>query len=182
MQNIVFYIVCVCREVFYKDKQILWTYRTFHLIAILMYFKTWKSALQIKISNLILHYFYSVCGNNTYGPACSQTCGNCLYVNGEQCHHVTGQCPRDCVAGFQGKLCNEGIIIWSLAWKKKKFYLHISNYVHVTKHRPYIAFFVLANTHSSISDDSFQYYPAIVYSLVALLFISVAINMIQCLR
>ena len=53
-------------------------------------------------------YIILVCGNNTYGPNCSLTCGNCLYLYGEQCHHVTGHCPRDCAAGFQGDRCNEG--------------------------------------------------------------------------
>lgn len=35
------------------------------------------------------------------------TCGNCLYVYGESCNHVTGQCPRECASGFQGDLCIE---------------------------------------------------------------------------
>uniref|UniRef100_A0A8W8P5I2 Endothelial cells scavenger receptor n=1 Tax=Magallana gigas TaxID=29159 RepID=A0A8W8P5I2_MAGGI len=48
-----------------------------------------------------------VCNNNTYGPNCSRTCGHCLYLYGEQCNHVTGQCPRGCASGFQGDLCVE---------------------------------------------------------------------------
>uniref|UniRef100_A0A8W8NSV0 EGF-like domain-containing protein n=1 Tax=Magallana gigas TaxID=29159 RepID=A0A8W8NSV0_MAGGI len=48
-----------------------------------------------------------VCNNNTYGPNCSMTCGHCLYLYGEKCNHVTGQCPRGCVSGFQGDLCVE---------------------------------------------------------------------------
>ena len=50
-------------------------------------------------------YFVKACGNYTYGPDCSLTCGSCLYLAAEQCHHVTGECPRDCAAGYQGKLC-----------------------------------------------------------------------------
>nr|XP_022306629.1 uncharacterized protein LOC111113003 isoform X3 [Crassostrea virginica] len=46
-----------------------------------------------------------VCNNSTYGPNCSMTCGNCLYLYGEQCHHVTGQCPRGCIDGFTGARC-----------------------------------------------------------------------------
>nr|XP_022306625.1 platelet endothelial aggregation receptor 1-like isoform X1 [Crassostrea virginica] len=46
-----------------------------------------------------------VCNNSTYGPNCSLTCGNCLYLYGEQCHHVTGQCPLGCVDGFTGTRC-----------------------------------------------------------------------------
>ena len=52
--------------------------------------------------------FVLECGNYTYGAHCSQTCGKCLYLAGEQCHHVTGVCPRDCAAGYQGELCMEG--------------------------------------------------------------------------
>lgn len=48
------------------------------------------------------------CGNNTYGPNCSMTCGNCSYFYGEQCHHVTGYCPRECISGFKGARCDEG--------------------------------------------------------------------------
>lgn len=35
------------------------------------------------------------------------TCGNCSYLYGEQCHHVTGFCPRECILGFQGERCDE---------------------------------------------------------------------------
>ncbi|XP_065925501.1 uncharacterized protein [Magallana gigas] len=48
-----------------------------------------------------------VCTNNTYGPNCSMTCGHCVYLYGEQCNHVTGQCPRGCASGFQEDLCVE---------------------------------------------------------------------------
>ncbi|XP_052694343.1 protein draper-like, partial [Crassostrea angulata] len=48
-----------------------------------------------------------VCNSNTYGPYCSKTCGHCLYLYGEKCNHVTGQCPRGCASGFQGDLCVE---------------------------------------------------------------------------
>lgn len=57
-----------------------------------------------------LEMFHIVCNNNTYGPRCSLTCGNCLYLYGEQCHHVTGQCPRECNVGFQGDRCDQGMI------------------------------------------------------------------------
>lgn len=50
------------------------------------------------------------CRNNTYGPACTMACGNCLYLYGEQCNHVTGHCPRGCPEGFKGDLCNDGNI------------------------------------------------------------------------
>eukprot|EP00105_Crassostrea_gigas_P046605 XP_019930753.1 PREDICTED: uncharacterized protein LOC109621166 isoform X2 [Crassostrea gigas] len=36
-----------------------------------------------------------------------ETCGHCLYLYGEKCNHVTGQCPRGCASGFQGDLCVE---------------------------------------------------------------------------
>lgn len=52
---------------------------------------------------------FLACGNNTYGQGCPLTCRNCLYLYGEQCHHVTGQCIRGCDVGFQGKRCNQGI-------------------------------------------------------------------------
>lgn len=51
--------------------------------------------------------FFVVCGNNTYGPNCAMTCGNCSYFYGEQCHHVTGYCPRECTTGFIGERCDE---------------------------------------------------------------------------
>uniref|UniRef100_K1QVU1 Uncharacterized protein n=1 Tax=Magallana gigas TaxID=29159 RepID=K1QVU1_MAGGI len=34
-------------------------------------------------------------------------CGICLYLYGEQCHHVTGQCRRGCGDGFHGDLCDQ---------------------------------------------------------------------------
>uniref|UniRef100_A0A8W8P351 EGF-like domain-containing protein n=1 Tax=Magallana gigas TaxID=29159 RepID=A0A8W8P351_MAGGI len=49
----------------------------------------------------------TACGNNTYGPNCAMTCGNCSYFYGEQCHHVTGFCPRECISGFKGARCDE---------------------------------------------------------------------------
>lgn len=58
----------------------------------------------------VLEMFHIVCNNNTYGPRCSFTCGNCLYAYGEQCHHVTGQCPRACNVDFQGDRCDQGMI------------------------------------------------------------------------
>ena len=67
-------------------------------------------ALWYFVTSRILNAFalYLVCRNNTYGSDCSLSCGNCLYLYGEQCHHVTGHCPRDCVTGFQGDRCMEG--------------------------------------------------------------------------
>lgn len=47
----------------------------------------------------------SVSNDNMYGPNCFMTCGHCLYLYGEKCNHVTGQCPRGCSSGFQGDLC-----------------------------------------------------------------------------
>lgn len=54
-------------------------------------------------------FFNIVCKNNTYGSACSFSCGNCLYRYGEQCHHVTGYCPRGCDVGFHSDRCDLGI-------------------------------------------------------------------------
>lgn len=51
------------------------------------------------------------CNNDTYGTDFSMKCGNCLYLYGEQCHHVTGQCPRGCDVGFQGERCDQGTAI-----------------------------------------------------------------------
>lgn len=55
-----------------------------------------------------MNRFSVACGNNTYGPNCAMTCGNCSYFYGEQCHHVTGFCPRECISGFKGARCDEG--------------------------------------------------------------------------
>ncbi|XP_065925377.1 multiple epidermal growth factor-like domains protein 11 isoform X1 [Magallana gigas] len=61
-----------------------------------------------------------VCNNNTYGPNCSRTCGHCVYLYGEKCNHVTGQCPRGCASGFQGDLCVESRVefknMTTVAW------------------------------------------------------------------
>ncbi|XP_065925384.1 uncharacterized protein [Magallana gigas] len=69
-----------------------------------------------------------VCTNNTYGPNCSMTCGHCLYLYGEKCNHVTGQCPRGCASGFQGDLCVESrsefrntTLAWSTSNATDKF-------------------------------------------------------------
>ena len=58
-------------------------------------------------------YYTSIpknCGNNTYGQGCSLTCDNCHYLYGEQCHHVTGECPNTCSEGYKGKRCDESIV------------------------------------------------------------------------
>lgn len=55
-----------------------------------------------------MNHFSVACGNNTYGPNCAKTCGNCSYFYGEQCHHVTGFCPRGCSSGFKGARCDQG--------------------------------------------------------------------------
>ncbi|XP_078320875.1 uncharacterized protein LOC111113010 [Crassostrea virginica] len=96
------------------------------------------------------------CGNNTYGPGCSQPCGNCLYLYGEQCHHVTGHCPRDCVAGFQGDLCT-----------------HVSG--------PTTTF---QSDGSQLTEmyTSDGYKSAIIYTLAALLGVSVIINIILIVK
>ena len=65
---------------------------------------------QFKKKYIQPHDFFPVCRNNTYGPGCSLKCGNCLYQNEEQCHHVTGQCPSECAEGYKGKRCDEGTI------------------------------------------------------------------------
>ena len=56
----------------------------------------------------ILFIFVSavVCYGNNYGIACSQTCGECF--RGEQCHHVTGNCPNGCGLGMFGEKCVTG--------------------------------------------------------------------------
>eukprot|EP00105_Crassostrea_gigas_P044218 XP_019928366.1 PREDICTED: uncharacterized protein LOC105341927 [Crassostrea gigas] len=41
---------------------------------------------------------------NTYGQSCSSVFGQCS--NGQQCHHVTGESPKICAAGFQSKKCD----------------------------------------------------------------------------
>ena len=84
-------------------------YRRLHSIS-----TNYQCLIDIFESYIILNTSYSFlvifleCENYTYGAHCSQTCGSCLYLAGEQCDHVTGECPRDCAAGYQGELCMEG--------------------------------------------------------------------------
>lgn len=63
-------------------------------------------------------FVISACRNNTYGPACSMACGNCLYLYGEQCNHVTGHCPRGCPEGSKGDMCNDGKITGTVRVEK----------------------------------------------------------------
>lgn len=59
----------------------------------------------IHIKNSFVIRFF-VCAANTYRPHCSLTCGKCILLYGENCHHITGRCPRGCAYGFQMDLCN----------------------------------------------------------------------------
>lgn len=59
-----------------------------------------------------------VCNNNTYGPRCSSKCGNCLYLYGEQCDHVTGQCSRGCDVGYHGDHCDQGMSDYTVINRK----------------------------------------------------------------
>ena len=54
-----------------------------------------------------LIFFCKECSENTYGVGCAESCGNC--TNGEQCHHVNGNCPFGCDAGVYGIKCDQGI-------------------------------------------------------------------------
>ncbi|XP_048751376.2 multiple epidermal growth factor-like domains protein 10 [Ostrea edulis] len=48
----------------------------------------------------------SSCDAGFYGDACQYRCsGNC--ANNVSCDAVTGNCPEDCVAGWEGKLCDK---------------------------------------------------------------------------
>lgn len=47
------------------------------------------------------------CGSWLYGVNCSQSCtGHCR--DNRTCNHVTGQCDRECEAGWTGALCVRG--------------------------------------------------------------------------
>ncbi|XP_048257353.1 uncharacterized protein LOC124116616 isoform X2 [Haliotis rufescens] len=42
-------------------------------------------------------------GTGFYGYNCNETCGMCL---GDDCHHITGECPRGCRPKYEGATCN----------------------------------------------------------------------------
>ena len=55
-------------------------------------------------SCLCLFVSNKACCNNMYDLHCMLTCGNCS--NGQQCHHVTGTCPKGCIQGYDGDKCD----------------------------------------------------------------------------
>ena len=57
-------------------------------------------------TNLYQVYFVIECDENQYGLECNTSCGNCFL--GEQCHHLTGNCPDGCDEGFFGDKCDKG--------------------------------------------------------------------------
>ena len=82
--------------------------------------------------------FLSECADNTYGPQCSERCGQCR--DKEQCNFVDGSCQNGCEKGKQGAKCERGeswtdmciffyfffflaVVIGNLKWK----YFHTKN-------------------------------------------------------
>lgn len=58
----------------------------------------------------ILIILYSACKKGLYGRLCREQCSqNCLGGN-EKCNHVDGTCSDGCVAGWEGKRCDTGIL------------------------------------------------------------------------
>ncbi|XP_045209797.2 uncharacterized protein LOC123561470 [Mercenaria mercenaria] len=45
----------------------------------------------------------SACDDGFFGEQCDQKCGFCL--EGEPCYKITGTCPNQCAAGYQGTQC-----------------------------------------------------------------------------
>ncbi|XP_078320857.1 uncharacterized protein LOC111113987 isoform X1 [Crassostrea virginica] len=132
------------------------------------------------------------CDGGFYGQNCSKICGNCFRK--DQCQFMNGSCLNGCDSGYWGERCtkNCGNNTYGPGCSEacgNCLYLYGEQCHHVTGECPRdcVAGYQgklcnEANTQSSMSDDSFQHYPALVYSLVALLFISVAIIMIQFFR
>lgn len=53
-------------------------------------------------------FFISGCREGWHGVNCSQQCsGHCK--DNTPCNHVTGQCERECAAGWTDLQCDKGI-------------------------------------------------------------------------
>lgn len=55
---------------------------------------------------LIIHTFFSVCEQGSFGLNCAQTCA-CVPGNIKSCSNVDGKC--DCKDGWEGTTCNLNI-------------------------------------------------------------------------
>ena len=58
-------------------------------------------------NNWYLSHIFLDCPPGYYGYACNKACsGHCL--NNTVCDHITGTCTDGCLAGYVGKLCDDG--------------------------------------------------------------------------
>lgn len=51
-----------------------------------------------------------------YGNNCSMRCGHCL--ESEKCHHINGTCINGCDSGYEGSICMEGRLCWTILWNQ----------------------------------------------------------------
>lgn len=54
-------------------------------------------------------FVFKECAVERYGVECKGICsGHC--ASSTSCNHVTGLCDRGCAVGWEGSLCDKGII------------------------------------------------------------------------
>lgn len=53
----------------------------------------------------LLFFVFLECDSGYYGPGCKS---KCQCPAGVSCHHMTGQCQRQCPAGVYGDHCDQG--------------------------------------------------------------------------
>lgn len=126
-----------------------------------------------------MNHFSVACGNNTYGPNCAMTCGNCSYFYGEQCHHVTGFCPRECISGFKGARCDEGKYFFSFESSTTSFN---SGSIQINIGGIYIRCIFFVAFDSVFLTESNSKRDVLLYTFIVLFGVSAVINIIFIVR
>lgn len=148
-----------------------------------IYYHNEKRIQISKVCIILIVPFSVVCGNNTYGPNCAMTCGNCSYFYGEQCHHVTGYCPRECITGFKGERCKEGkyCYLWKIITNSEWLVLILESFkVILLIHVKFIDFFLARGSFSITESTSGR--DSLLYTFIVLFCISAVIIIIIIVR
>ena len=60
------------------------------------------------LSNILFIYTYTAILYRVRGSDIQPTCGECIVIAKDQCHHINGSCLGGCDRGYQGIKCAEG--------------------------------------------------------------------------
>lgn len=103
---------CVCKPGYQGKTCNLGQFREFSSL-------DWQHVCEKYILSVVLCFLE--CDSGYYGPGCKSKC-QCPV--GVSCHHMTGQCRRQCPAGLHGEHCERGEFKSCISWNAVTFALH----------------------------------------------------------